>query len=67
MHQPNNNNNEMQNDNVSVAHSDSTMETIINPNNIPYPNQINDSILEILAQRFQQIDWVKGIKQRENL
>ena len=69
MHQPNNNN-EMQNDNISVAHSDSTMETLINQNNNPYPNPnpINNSILDILAQRIQQqLDWVKAIKSRENL
>ena len=72
--QANNNNNDVQNDNISVAHTDSTMESanqaLINQNNNNlYQNQINNTtILEILAPRFQQqLDWVKGYKFRENL
>ena len=67
------NNNDIQNDNVSVANTDSTRESVnlalLNQNN-NYPNQINNSnsnILENLAQRLSQLDWVKTIKSRENL
>ena len=60
--------NELQNDNISVANTDSTRDTLLlNPNN-NNANQINDSnILEYLSQAINHLNWVKNVKIRENL
>ena len=69
------NNNDAQNDNISVANTDSTRESV-NPllinqnNNIQFPNQINNSnILDLLIQRLRTNpqEWIKGMNLRENL
>ena len=64
------NNNDAQNDNVSVANTDSTRESVnqalLNQNNNPNPIN-NSNILNTLATRLTQLDWVKGVKTRDNL
>ena len=68
--QQNGNINELQNDNISVANTDSTRESVLLNlnNNNAYQNQINNSnILEFLSQKLNNLDWVKSIKFRENL
>ena len=60
--------NELQNDNISVANTDSTRDTLLlNPinNNV---NQINDTnILDYLSQAISHLNWVRSVKIRENL
>ena len=60
--QQNGNINELQNDNISVANTDSTRESVLLNlnNNNAYQNQINNSnILEFLSQKLNNLDWVK--------
>ena len=68
--QPNGNLNDLQNDNISVANTDSTRDTILmnQNNNNPFPNQINDTnILDYISQALSHLNWVKSVKTRENL
>jgi len=66
-------NNDIQNDNISVANTDSTRESVnirlLNQNNNNlFMNQINNSnILEYLAHKLSQVNWVLTTKFRENL
>jgi DNA polymerase sigma len=66
-------NNDVQNDNISVANTDSTRESVnmrlLNQNNNNlFMNQINNSnILEYLAHKLSQVNWVLTTKFRENL
>ena len=65
---PNGNGNELQNDNISMANTDSTKDTHQNNNNALQNNEINDSnILNYLSQAISQLDWVKNVKIQENL
>ena len=56
-----NNNNDNQSDNLSVANTDSTRESAFPLNN---NNTILDKLYHIVKQR---LNWVKGVKQRDNL
>ena len=65
--QPNNNNNDNQSDNLSVANTDSTRESFVNPA-LNINNHNHNNILDKLYQIIKsKLNWVKNVKFRENL